>query len=142
MSSQTGSGPTQDGFALDDQRRVIADIDARAMPAQEPPTSAYDFDVSHDRELHHYDAILNGYEIGRLDYTLTGDRIVLASMVILSSFQHHGIATERIRRVLDDVRTTGKTITVLCPIVRAFIDRYLQYADLINRARPGVPSNT
>ena len=44
--------------------------------------------------------------------------------VIVSSFQHRDIATELIRRVLDDVRATGKTITILCPIVRAFIDRY------------------
>ena len=85
---------------------------------------------------------VGGYEIGRLDYTLTGHRVVLASTVIVSSFQHRGIATELIRRVLDDVRATGKTITILCPIVRAFIDRYPQYADLIDHARPGMPSIT
>ena len=53
-------GPTQDSVALDDdQREVIADIGIRAISAQEPPTSAYAFDVSHDRELHHYGAVLN-----------------------------------------------------------------------------------
>jgi predicted GNAT family acetyltransferase len=61
---------------------------------------------------------------------------------IVSSFQQRGIATELTRRVLDDVRATGKSITILCPIVRAFIDRYPQYADPIDHARPGVSSIT
>ena len=32
----------------------------------------------------------------------------------------------------------GKTVTILCPIVRAFIDRNPEYADLIDDQRPGV----
>jgi hypothetical protein len=58
MTSQPGS--TQDSVARDeDHQPVIADIGTRARSAQELPTSADDFDVSHDRELHHYDAVLN-----------------------------------------------------------------------------------
>ena len=125
MAPQPGS--TQNSEALDDdQRQVIADIGIGAISAQELPTSVYEFDVSHDRELHHYGAVLNGYEIGRLDSSLPGHRVVLASTVIVSSFQQRGIATEPIRRVLDDARATGKTITILSPIVRAVIDRYPQ----------------
>jgi hypothetical protein len=49
MTVQGDAGATQNDVALDgDQRQVIADIAARAIPAQEPPTSAYEFDVSHD----------------------------------------------------------------------------------------------
>ena len=49
-----------------------------------------------------------------------------------------GIATELIRRVLDDVRAQGKTVTIMCPIVRTFIENNPEYADLIDSKHPGV----
>lgn len=98
MEPQPGS--TQDRVAIDDdQRQVIADIGTRALSAQERWAFAYDFDVSHDRERRHYGAVRNEYEIGRLDCTLTGHRVVLPSTVIASRFQQRRIATELIRRV-------------------------------------------
>jgi hypothetical protein len=47
-------------------------------------------------------------------------------------------ATELIRQVLDDVRAQGKTVTIMCPIVRSFIDRNTEYAELVDAAHPGV----
>lgn len=68
MGPQPGSN--QDRVAIDDdQRQVIADIGARALSTPERRAFAYDFDLSHDHERCHYGAVLNGYEIGRLDGT-------------------------------------------------------------------------
>lgn len=53
-------------------------------------------------------------------------------------FRKQGIATELIRRVLEDVRAQGRTITIRCPIVRTFIDRHPEYEDLVDVAHPGV----
>jgi GNAT superfamily N-acetyltransferase len=53
-------------------------------------------------------------------------------------FRKQGIATELIRRVLDDVRAQGKTVTIMCRIVRTFIERNAEYADLIDPEHPGV----
>ena len=39
---------------------------------------------------------------------------------------------------LDDIRGTGKTVTVICPIVRRMIDHYPQCLDLVDKAHPGV----
>jgi predicted GNAT family acetyltransferase len=57
---------------------------------------------------------------------------------VVPEFRKQGIATELIRRVLDDVRVQRKTVTVMCPIVRTFIENNPEYADLIDPDHPGV----
>jgi predicted GNAT family acetyltransferase len=57
---------------------------------------------------------------------------------VFPAFRHQGVATEMTRRVLDDVRAQGKTTTIICPIVRTFIDHHPQYEDLVDLKHPGV----
>jgi predicted GNAT family acetyltransferase len=42
-----------------------------------------------------------------------------------------GVASELIRRALDDVRRRGLSAVPLCPFVRAFIARHPDYQDLV-----------
>jgi predicted GNAT family acetyltransferase len=63
---------------------------------------------------------------------------VLLATSVFPEFRKQGIATELIRRVLDDVRAQGRTVTIMCPIVRTFIEHNPEYADLIDSKRPGV----
>jgi predicted GNAT family acetyltransferase len=53
--------------------------------------------------------------------------------MVLPAYRKHGVATELVGKALDDIRWRGKTITVICPIVRAVIDRHPQYLDLVDR---------
>ncbi|MEU6325028.1 N-acetyltransferase [Streptomyces sp. NPDC047009] len=53
-----------------------------------------------------------------------------------------GIAPELIRRVLDDVRTQGKTVTSMCPIVRTFIEHNPEYSELIDPEHPGATTGS
>jgi predicted GNAT family acetyltransferase len=69
---------------------------------------------------------------------MVGDRIVLLGTSVYPEYRKQGVGTELIRRVLDDVRTQGKTVTVLCPVVRTFIDHNRDYADLVDPKHPGV----
>jgi predicted GNAT family acetyltransferase len=66
------------------------------------------------------------------------DRLVLLATSVFPEFRKQGIATELIRRVLDDVRAQGKTVTIMCPIVRTFTEHNPEYADLIDSKHPGV----
>lgn len=66
------------------------------------------------------------------------DRLVLLATSVFPEFRKQGIATELIRRVLDDVRAQGKTVTIMCPIVRTFTENNPEYADLIDSTHPGV----
>lgn len=97
-----------------------------------------EFFVEDDDASSTYQAISGDTVIGGLTYTVArDDRLVLVATAVYPEYRGQGVATELIRRVLDDVRAHGKTVTVLCPIVRAFIDRNPEYADLVDTEHPG-----
>jgi predicted GNAT family acetyltransferase len=110
---------------------------------EDPDASAFDFAVVNDEKSGIYEAVVGDREIAGLTYDVAGDdRLVLLAVSVYPEFRTHGVATELIRRVLDDVRTQGKTVTILCPIVRTFIEHNPEYADLIDPKRPGPKGHT
>ncbi|WP_345764502.1 GNAT family N-acetyltransferase [Diaminobutyricibacter sp. McL0608] len=118
---------TQDQAVLIDE--VIEDDHAPAIS----------FFVVNDDKTGTYEAITGDTVIAGLTYNIAGDdRLVLLATAVFPEFRKQGIATELIRRVLDDIRSQGKTVTIMCPIVWAFIERNPDYADLIDPKLPGV----
>ncbi len=106
------------------------------MTEPEPPL---DLHLVNDAESGLYEAIAGDITVAGLTYNAVGDnRLVLLATSVFPEFRHRGIATELTRLVLDDVRAQGKTVTIMCPVVRAFIDRNPEYADLIDGRHPGV----
>lgn len=102
------------------------------------PPPRLDFYLVNDEKSGVYEAIVGDTAIGGLPYTQAGgDRLVLLATSVFPTYRNMGVATELIRRVLDDIRTQGKTVTILCPIVRTFIDKHPGYADLIDPTHPG-----
>jgi predicted GNAT family acetyltransferase len=102
--------------------------------------SDYELDITHDADLAVYRAWINSDEVAILTYKIVGHRFVLLSTSVVPGFRRHGIATELIAHVLDDVRGSGHSVTVICPAVREFMDHYPQYEDLLDKNRPGVRS--
>jgi predicted GNAT family acetyltransferase len=108
------------------------------MNAPTEPHRSIDFDIVNDERTGVYAAKAGDTEVAGLTYKAAGEnRIVLLATSVLPEFRNQGIATELIRRVLDDVRAQGKTITATCPIVRTFIEHNPAYADLIDPEHPG-----
>ncbi|MCX4460658.1 N-acetyltransferase [Streptomyces sp. NBC_01728] len=66
-----------------------------------------------------------------------GGRVVLLTIWVGPAYRKNRVATELVSRVLDEIRETGKKITSICPVVGEFIDRNLEYADLIDKVHPG-----
>ncbi len=94
----------------------------------------FDFRVVNDETAGIYEAIAGDREVGGVTYNMIGeDRIVLLAVSVFPEFRGKGIATELIRRVLDDVRANGRTVTNYCPVVAAFIEQNPDYVDLIDR---------
>ncbi|SIR89835.1 GNAT family N-acetyltransferase [Micromonospora avicenniae] len=127
------AGHDENGTLSEDQAVLIDEvIDASH-------TTASGFRVVHDENRGTYDAIVGDREVAGLTYSTTGDdRIVLLGTSVLPEFRKQGVATALIRHVLDDVRAQGKTVTILCAIVRTFIEHNPEYADLIDVKHPGV----
>jgi GCN5-related N-acetyl-transferase len=62
---------------------------------------------------------------------------VLLTTWVDPAFRHNRVAKELIARVLNEVRESGKKITVICPVVGEFIGRHPEYLDLIDKVHPG-----
>ncbi|GAA5014564.1 GNAT family N-acetyltransferase [Actinopolymorpha pittospori] len=125
--------PDGKGTPSQDQIDLIDEV------TDDPHAPALDFAVVNDEKAGIYEAIVGDREIAGLPYHVAGDdRLVLLATSVFPEFRKQGIATELIRRALDDVRAQGKTVTVMCPIVHTFIERHPEYADLIDPKHPGV----
>ena len=130
FAHQRRQGPRPDytpmGGLSDEQVILIEQV---VHGAENP---AFEFYVVKDEKVAIYNAMVGETEIGGLSYNMAGeDRLVLLELSVFPMHRKQGIATELIRRVLDDVRAHRRTVIVLCPIVHSFIGRHPEYADLV-----------
>lgn len=113
-------------------------VDEVSRPS-DPPALA--FFVVKDESASSYTALAGESTIGELSYSVAAeDRLTLAALFVEPEYRSQGIASDLIRRVLDDIRSQNRTVTVLCPIVRAFVDRNPEYGDLVDPDQPGILS--
>src|SRR3954464_1635447 len=71
--------------------------------------------------------------VGWLEYThLRPNRYSLQHTEVEASQQHQGVAGAMVRRVLEEIRGRGGTITAICPFVVDFLSRSVAYADLVD----------
>ncbi|MET8287894.1 GNAT family N-acetyltransferase [Streptomyces sp. NPDC051639] len=76
--------------------------------------------------------------VGWLYYThLKPNRYALRHTEVETSHQHQGVAGALVRRVSDEIRTRGGTITAICPFVADYLSRTTGYADLVDARHPG-----
>lgn len=76
--------------------------------------------------------------VGWVYYThLRPNRYALKHTEVESTHRHQGVADAMVRRILDEIRTRGATITAICPFVVDYLSRTSRYADLIDARHPG-----
>lgn len=124
-----------------DQKLLIEEVDNEEIDNEEVDGDhdpSLELTILKDEKAGIYDAIAGDREIGGLTYNLAGGRVVLVAVSIFPQFRNQGAATKLIRYVLDDLRAEGKTATILCPIVRTFIDNHPEYRDVVDPEHPGV----
>jgi predicted GNAT family acetyltransferase len=99
--------------------------------------SSWELDVLNDAEHGRWIATLGADAIAELPYRFVGGRVVLLSTWVNHAYRNHRVATELVSRVLDEIRASGKKITIICPVVGEFIARNPEYLDLIDKVHPG-----
>ena len=82
-------------------------------------------------EARRYEARLGDELAGWVDYGRVRSRIVAIHTEVLPQFGGRGIASALVRRVLDDARAAGMTVTPRCPFFVAHFERHPEDADLI-----------
>jgi uncharacterized protein len=106
--------------------------------AAPPPGSGGDeLAIVDNSDRRRYEARIGEDLAGWVDYGRVGDRLVAIHTEVLPEFGGRGIASALVRRVLDDVRAAGGTITPRCPFFVAHFQRHPEDADLV--AAPGQP---
>jgi predicted GNAT family acetyltransferase len=99
--------------------------------------SSWVLDIINDTERGRWIAALGAEAIAELSYRFVGGRVVLLTTWVDPAARHNRVATELIAHVLNEVRESGKKITVICPVVGEFIARRPEYRDLIDKVHPG-----
>ncbi|MET7750118.1 GNAT family N-acetyltransferase [Micromonospora sp. NPDC005367] len=99
--------------------------------------SSWVLDVINDAEHGRWIAALGAEAIAELQYRFVGGRVVLLTTWVDPAYRHNRVATELVARVLNEIRESGKKITVICPVVGRFIARNPEYLDLIDKVHPG-----
>jgi hypothetical protein len=84
-----------------------------------------------------YDAVLADEVVGTIVYELVGNRMVLLHTVVDQEFRGQGIAKALAQTALDDLVTSGMTLTNYCGFIADFIDRNPGYARVVDADKPG-----
>ncbi|WP_037868867.1 GNAT family N-acetyltransferase [Streptomyces sp. NRRL S-813] len=113
---------------------LIAALGERSLSEVE---SSWNLDVLNDAEHGRWVASLGPEAIAELSYRFVGGRVVLLTTWVDPAYRKNRVATELVSRVLDEIRESGKKITIICPVVGEFIARNPGYADLIDKVHPG-----
>jgi predicted GNAT family acetyltransferase len=121
-------------FREQNNTALIAALDETGLREAE---SAWELDIANDAERGRWIASLGPEAIAELQYRFVGGRVVLLTTWVDPAYRHNQVATELIARVLDEIRESGKKITIICPVVGEFIARRPQYLDLIDEVHPG-----
>jgi predicted GNAT family acetyltransferase len=126
--------------------RRFGTVDGREVPQYYPDITnshpsaedSTEIVVRDNPESRTYDAMLGDEIAGTLVYEMEGPRIVLTHTAVQTHLQHRGIGAKLLTAALDDIRSKGLKITILCPVVRDFIGHHPEYADLVDAEHPGV----
>jgi uncharacterized protein len=134
--------PDGAGFLDEGTKKLIAEIDDSDHSMIDVPLSDYDLQMLNDVNHARYTAWIDGEEAATMPYRLVGGRMVLLTTTVREDLRGKGVAIEFIAHVLDDIRRSGLKVTIYCPIVRVFLDRFPQYVDVLDTARPGITSES
>jgi predicted GNAT family acetyltransferase len=83
-----------------------------------------------------YEAHLDGELAGWVDYGRVKDRLVAVHTEVKPEFGGRGIGKALVRRVIEDARAGGFTITPRCPLFAAHFERNPKDQDVL-AVRPG-----
>jgi predicted GNAT family acetyltransferase len=98
--------------------------------------------VADDPQKRRYTVSVEGEVVGFAQYAdrTTGDgtQRVFYHTEVDEAFGGRGLATILVAGALDDVRTQGKRIVGVCPLVSAFLKKHPEFADITDPVRKDI----
>jgi predicted GNAT family acetyltransferase len=102
-----------------------------------PATPEAELDIRDNADGRRYEAWLGDQLAGWVEYGRVGPRMVAFHTEVPPEFGGRGIASNLVRRVLDDARAAGVKVTPRCPFFAAHFRRHPEDADVL-----GLPPGT
>lgn len=87
--------------------------------------------VSDNRAAHRFEVTVGGQRAGLAVYRQNGDTVTMTHTEIDGAHEGQGLGSALIRGALDDLRGRGALVCPECPFVRTYIQRHLEYLDLV-----------
>ena len=85
-------------------------------------------EITRNDELGRYEAIVDGALAGFAEYTLTSQTITFIHTEVDSEYEGQGVGSALAQGALDDaIRRGDRRIKVVCPFIRAWIERHPDY---------------
>lgn len=87
--------------------------------------------LSQHPEAHRYEAHIDGELAGFAAYRSPRGAIVFTHTEVEPAYEGRGVGGALARYALDDARSRGLEVVVVCPFIRAWIERHPDYAELL-----------
>lgn len=88
--------------------------------------------VSPNEAAHHYDLMLDGRQVGHINYRDDGERRVILHTQVDDDQTGQGFGTKLIVAALDDIRAKGMRAVTLCPMATKYVTEHRDYADIVD----------
>lgn len=105
------------------------------MTARNAQARGGDLVITDNPDERRYEARVSGELAGWVDYGRVRTRLVALHTEVQPEFGGRGIASALVRRVLDDARAAGQTITPRCPFFVSHFQRHPEDHDLLAEPR-------
>ncbi len=102
-------------------------------------------EVVDNRAAHRFEAHADGALAGYIAYRIHPGRISMIHTEVDDAFEGKGIGSTLVKRALQMVRESGLGLLPRCPFVRAYLQRHLEYLDLVpadERSRCDLPEES
>jgi uncharacterized protein len=91
--------------------------------------------ITRNDEASRYEAHVDGELAGFAEYTLTSTAITFTHTEVDSAYEGQGVGSVLAKGALDDAIERGdRRIKVVCPFIRAWIERHPDYQHLLEGA--------
>lgn len=88
-------------------------------------------DVVNNKAHHRYELAVDGH-IAAAYYKLADGIITFIHTEVPPELGGKGVGSKLVRGALDQVRADGLKVIAQCPLVKAFIEKHADHADLLN----------
>jgi predicted GNAT family acetyltransferase len=89
-----------------------------------------DYELIHNKEMSRYEFRIDGL-IADADYKRVNDVLVITHVGVPYPLEGQGIASQLVKKVLEDIKSQGLKVRPVCPFVVAYIHRHPEWNEIM-----------